>query len=598
MTEPTDRIEQIEPIDPTPAPEPAASPASATPAAAGGPAIGLSTARGRWLVALVVAGGALAVAIAAALLLGSRPTPEALTYVPGDAAVVAELRLDLPGDQLQKVGNLLARFPGFKDQSTLTQKIDETLGRLVGDASNGTINYATQVQPWLAGPLFVAGTPPTGAAAGSGSQAAEAFVIVATTDGSVTCDPLFKNANPTTETYQGAKLVTAPDSPVACAIDKRFGLLGSPAMVKAALDAHAAHTGMDSRSEYRTARDALGGDRLATLYVAKAAMTTAANVPGLQVGAVPVAGLSRLPEWFIAGINAEDDALVADLVTAPIPAAPAGSAASGSPLPTLPPAHASRIAPLLPADTAALVDVHGAGIALQNALAQLRGNPSLGPSLGQIDSSLALLGGAGSLVGWIDDVGIVVEPDGTSVTGGIVLLAADEATATAKADQIRGFLTLAGLGGQADIRETTIAGTKVTTVGLGNLRELLKASGAKINLPVDFNLALSFASKDKALIIGAGEGFVRSILETTSGASLADSAGYKHAIGRSSAENLGQIYVGATSVLALVETAIPEADRPRFTSDFEPYLGPFEAIVVTTTTDQGRTHVRFVATVK
>jgi hypothetical protein len=58
------------------------------------------------------------------------------------------------------------------------------------------------------------------------------------------------------------------------------------------------------------------------------------------------------------------------------------------------------------------------------------------------------------------------------------------------------------------------------------------------------------------------------------------------------------VYVGTPSVLALAEMAIPEADRARFTSDIEPYLAPFEAIVVTTTTDHGTAHVRLVATVK
>jgi hypothetical protein len=67
---------------------------------------------------------------------------------------------------------------------------------------------------------------------------------------------------------------------------------------------------------------------------------------------------------------------------------------------------------------------------------------------------------------------------------------------------------------------------------------------------------------------------------------------------RSAAENLGQIYIGAASVLSLVEMAIPADEQARFKADIEPYLAPFEAIVVTTTTERGGVHVRFVATVK
>src|SRR5512140_3174028 len=117
------------------------------------------TAQARWLIGGAVAAGAVVVAIGAALLLSSRPVPEALKYVPGNAAIVAELRLDLPGDQLQRVGNLLAHFPGFKDQSTLGSKLDETLDRLVKAASNGTSDYTTKLKPWLAGPTFVGVLP-------------------------------------------------------------------------------------------------------------------------------------------------------------------------------------------------------------------------------------------------------------------------------------------------------------------------------------------------------------------------------------------------------------------------------------------------------
>src|SRR5260221_5589190 len=190
-----------EPIGPVEGAQPSlADPESAEPAPSVGPAVassGVGASRGRWLIALGVAAGAIAIAIVAAILLGGRPTPEALTYIPGNSAVVAELRLDLPGDQLQKVGNLLAHFPGFQDQSTLTQKIDETLTHLVGSATNGKVDYATQVQPWVAGPLFAGGTPTSGAAAGSAVPGMGSFVVVATTDGSVKGDALFKAATPT-----------------------------------------------------------------------------------------------------------------------------------------------------------------------------------------------------------------------------------------------------------------------------------------------------------------------------------------------------------------------------------------------------------------
>src|SRR6185369_13514937 len=128
-------------------------PASVATGAAAATAVA-ATSRRRWLIAGGVAVVAIAAVIAGVILLGSRPSPEALRYIPADSVVVGELRLDLPGDQLEKVGNLLAHFPGFKDQSSLPQKLDELLGRLVQSATTGGADYGADVKPWLAGPLF------------------------------------------------------------------------------------------------------------------------------------------------------------------------------------------------------------------------------------------------------------------------------------------------------------------------------------------------------------------------------------------------------------------------------------------------------------
>ena len=45
-------------------------------------------------------------------------------WIPGGTVIYLEGRADLPGDQRQNVGNLIAKFPGFKDQASLDAKID------------------------------------------------------------------------------------------------------------------------------------------------------------------------------------------------------------------------------------------------------------------------------------------------------------------------------------------------------------------------------------------------------------------------------------------------------------------------------------------
>jgi Protein of unknown function (DUF3352) len=585
--------------------------------------------RGRWVVVIGVAGLAIVGAVAAIAVLSGRPTPEALRYIPADEAMVAELRMDLPGDQLQKVGNLLAHFPGFKDQSILGQKIDETIDRLANAASSGSVSYTTQVKPWLAGPLFAGARAP---GAGPGSTR---WVVVATTNGQVSCDaPFAGQPSPTASGYNGVDLHVSADGSFACALDGRYGILGDPASVRAALDAHAGHSGIDTVSQYRSARDALGGDRLATVYVSRDALAGTAGgagaipsqslvLPSSLLAMTPGfdAVLSSLPAWAMAGLSAEDDAIVLDLVTAPLPPAAssaAGSSSSPAPPPASgPPPHTSRVATLVPADTLLLLDVHGAGAALRNGIAALRANPQVGTQVGQVDAALGALGGPEALVNWVGDAGIVIVPDGTPatgaapsaaggapvtglppVTGGILLLAADDATATARADQLRGLLVLAALGGSVTTHDRTIDGTRVTIADLGDLSKLSQAIGGGVTVPAGTHAVISIAARGPMVMIGSGESFARRILDTAPGSSLADLASYRTAMGHGVESNVGQAYLSVGGLIGLVEPMLPEADRARFDADDKPYLAPFDSLLVTDSLENGGVRVRLVVTVK
>jgi hypothetical protein len=555
----------------------------------------------RWLIAFGVAGLVLGVTAIALILLGSRPTPEALRYIPANMPVVAELRVDLPGDQLQKVGNLLAHFPGFKDQSTLTSKLDEALARITTQASSGSASYATDVKPWLAGPLFVGARTPSNGGSSTAGGSTPSAVAVFTTDGKVTCDPIAKSST-AKEAYKGIDIHGGDAGAMACALDGRYALVGDSDSIKAAIDAHANHSGVDGDSQYQKARDALGGDRLATVYLSLDALKSgalASAIPALSsVGADVNAALAALPPWVMAGFRAEDSAIVADIVSGPVGTPPSPS---GSPLLTMPPAHVSRFAPLLPSDTAVLYELHGTGVLGQNLISSLRANPALAPTLGQIDATLGILGGPQALIGWIDDAGVVVIPDGSSLTGGVLVQAADDATATAKADQIRSLLTLAGLSSGITTHDIDINGTKVTIADLGDISSLLQQAGQAaggLSVPPGTHIVISLAAHGSTVLIGAGESFARRILETAAGASLADQASYKTALGLSFASNSGQLYVAAAPLLAFADTAIPADARAGFDSDVKPYVTPFDAFIETTSFDPSGIRIRFVITVK
>jgi hypothetical protein len=581
--------------------------------------------RTRWLIGGGVATVAIVAAAGAALILSARPVPEAETFVPGNAVVVAELRLDLPGDQFQKVGNLLSHFPGFADQSTLSAKLNESLDRLAKAATNGSTDYTTNLQPWLTGPTFVGILPPVASAAASAAPAstppgsppgiasalATDGVLIATTDGKVTCASVITGG--TTQTIPQGSLLVSASGHDACFIDGKFGLIGTPDAVKAALAAHASGTGIDHDSQYAMARNTLGGDRIATLYVSKAAgqlmQSAEASLPASLPIALPVSA-GALPDWFIAGVRAEDAALVTDILVAPSPAGTNGSAAPLlTQLPTLPPPHQSEIAAFMPADTILLAEIHGAGVGAANAIAALRTDPQFQAQASQLDSALALAGGPEGVVGWISDAGIVVLPQGTTpaagagpgVDAGLVLVATDEATATAKEQQIKSLLSVIALSASGNVSDQNVGGATVTTIDLGDLSTLIGSSGASsqlggVTIPAGLHVKLTLAVRGKLVLLGGDDGFARDVLGVQAGQTLADDATYKRSLALAAASNLGQVYVAGPSVRDLASRLMPADQQARWQSVL-PYATPIDAVLLTMTLENGIAHAKLVVAV-
>ena len=582
--------------DAAPAAQPAAAAASDTTTPAGtAPVLAAGTAgssRLRWAIGLGVAGLAIAVAVVAFIVLGSRPAPEALKYIPSDAAIVAEVRMDLPGDQLQKLGNLLAHFPGFKDQATLSDKIDESLSRLVGQGSGGAVDYRTDLKPWLSGPAFAGTWLPAGGDASGPMRG----LVSATTTGTVSCDTPFKGQAVTHESYRGLDLFLGPNG-MTCVLDGRQALLGDTASVKAGLDAHASGAGMDRKNAYGTARASLQGDQLATFYVDGGAYS---SVLSDAAGSMPMMGdlsllTGALPAWAITGIRAEDDALLIDSFTGPT-AEPTAGATPGVSLLPLPPAHASVIAPLAPANTLVYAEAQGAGVSLQNLISRLRTIPDLGTAFQMLDGA----GGTDQLVGWVQDAGIIVVNAAGKPTGGLALVAADDAAAAQRVATITGLVALAGLGGNGlATHDSTIAGVTVTTITITDLGALVPPGQLPpgVQLPADAHLEFSIAAKGRVILLGTGEDFMTAVLNTQPGAGLADQPFYKQATARALANSRMSVYVGVRDIVGFAEPLIPEADKTAWASDIKPYVAPFQAVSLTSTTEASGSHSRLTITV-
>ena len=188
--------------------------------------------RTRWIAAAVAIGVVVLItALATLVLTSSSPTSAVLGYVPTDSIAYGEVRLDLPGDQRQKVGQFLAKFPGFADQAALETKLDEVLDRLISEGSQGKQTYTRDVKPWFGGQMaFAMGPLPSvdPNAAASAAKNARGVVLLTVKDEALARTWLNTTMSQagvagTSETYNGAELTLfssqeAPDQQAAFTI--------------------------------------------------------------------------------------------------------------------------------------------------------------------------------------------------------------------------------------------------------------------------------------------------------------------------------------------------------------------------------------------
>ncbi len=549
--------------------------------------------RGRWALAGFVVVAALAATIAVFLILGAKPLPEAYRYLPADSAVVLELRPELPGDQRQHLGNFLAKFPGFADQSSFSDKLDQVLSRLVGQVTDGQVSYAAQIKPLLAGPMTAGVSADAIAHMADGDRAGRGL-LVATTDGTATCDVVFGTST-VSETHR-AVAIRSVQHDLSCAVDGRFLLLGDASSVKAGLDASLDHTGLDGSSRFRSARDTLSGDQVGLAYLDGTGLMDAvrdlAPILGTMDGAT-----SMLPDWLILGLRFGDDALELEVRSPRVP-----SAALASGVPTAAPSATSVFAAMIPADALGFVEAHGAGANIQRAMARLRADADLADTAEQIEGALAAIGGLTNVVGWIEDVGVAGVPIGDSIGAVVLVRGTDAATTAGWLTQIRTLLVLASAGTEITLRDVDHDGTTVTNVDIADLEGVLAALGVApgaLDLGSISGASLALAAREDVLLVGIGEGVVERILDTSESTAIGTTDAYRRTSELAGSKNDFQAYLSLEAILRWAESQlISGADLESWNSDVKPYLEHLAGLGAAniTTTTGGRS--RLVLTVK
>ncbi len=576
----------------------------------------------RWWIAIAVTVLVVATAAAAALVTtrGAADSPT-IAWVPANAIVYAEGRLDVPGDQGAALASLLSNFPGFADTSNLQSKLGQTWDRLLTAAGSGaTFSYTGDVAPWFQGTVGVAVLP------GAAAAPPRVVVIAAVADQAkaqaeldkVVAEAKKSGAGPKESTVSGATVWTfAPpagadssasgsgsgssagteprDLSVAL-LQGAFVATSDPTAITAVQEAKDGRAAaLPASAPYRSAVSGAASPALASLYVSTSAIQqeVRALAPSAAPLASPVAGCATqaAPEAVYGTLRAEADRLVVDLrgqLTNGTPAAP----------------HDSTLVDHVPGTALAYFETHDAGRALGCVVAQLKaaasasgstgtgtsgGAASGADSIGQIEG---LLGGSlESFVSWMGDAGVIVDaPTSTQPLPRVALIATvtDQALATQRLEQLTSLVKMVGSMGVSGltVTETRHGSATVTTITLPTSGLASAApAGASGAFPASVTIGWAIADGgDPKLggrfILGLGPDTVTSLLDQSTAQSLGATPAFSQALASAGGPSTtGFAYVDLRALRGAAESAMPSSERANYDANVKPYLLPFDRLV-------------------
>jgi uncharacterized protein DUF3352 len=599
MTDDLDKTTISPPGEYEPAPDaaPAASVLPPDPASRG--------ARRRWTIAVgIVAVVVVASAFAFSLFTGRAANAVVLGYVPEDSIMYGEVRMDLPGDQRANVGAFLSKFPGFADQSTLETKIDEVLDRLIGDASGGTQTFSGDVKPWFGGQLaFSLGAlPDPGVVTTDPTVMGDSrFLVLVSVKDEALARTWFDAAVAETgsatssESYGGANLTVIEGQGAYALLGGKVAVVGDLASVRAAVDTNG-NSGFAAKPEPAAALQGPTGDHVGFVYIAVRPLLEFSSQLGEAEG-VPSPGdaiMGLVPEWMAFAVRVEGDALRMEAFA---------PTAEGAPGPS--DNRTSTVADHVPANAVFVGIGHDYGKTLLDTLDTYRADPTLKPAVEMVDEAAGILGGPNAAVGWIGDLAVTVTRGERAPEGGLIIVPTDSAAAGQLFTSLRTLVSLGGAAMGVSVRDEPYAGTTITIVDLGEIGDLIGQAGVPTDilapgaLPTG-RVELAYAVTDQVVVIGSGPGFVKHVLDTTQGTSLASNERYKALAGRIG-QGTGSTFVDVTAIREAIESSMlgaDAADVAEYEESVKPFLTPFDALIGTNSVDGGVTRSTYIVTVK
>ena len=532
----------------------------------------------RWAIALVGVALVAAISIAVVSLVGGKPaTSVAMGYMPRGVVSYSEFRLDLPGDQRQKLASFMKPIPGFDDSSQFDTKLNELFDRLVALASHDEQTWTADIAPWFGGQVAMGASIPTSTAAMSADPGS--LFVVTVKDRAKAIAWIEKSAKTATfdrSSYGGADLLipSASNGAFAIGVDDKVLLAGSTVAVKAAIDTGGKSDWIandDVEAALATVdRDyvMVGVTRVKAMADAFVQLIAQRSPGALDKTQIDDTILPMLPAWFANSGRFENDEFVQTSVG---PAGKIGYDTSN---------HVDGVVGHIPASTLVVATEHDAGPTLNALLGKFRALPEAKEFFTQLDGAMSLLGGFDAVAGWWGDTGLVVSKldDGT-IGGGLVVKPRDAAAADRLLTTLTGFVQLGGASAGVTSRTVDHNGTKVTVV------DLTAATVGGTPLPPGYKAEIAWAANADIAVVGYGESFVNAVLDSGPGHSLADDARFKGLLDRVGAENIAVTFLDIKAVRDLLEplakSSAPADAWKQYTDYIQPYLQPIDALIAT-----------------
>jgi hypothetical protein len=483
------------------------------------------------IVALIGLTGA--VFLAAHFLFLSAAIDRAAALAPANSALYVNIYLQPSTGQQTNLGGLIGRLPGFEDDASLDEKVDQVVQNLL---SGTGIDYREQVKPWLGNQIALAAWPTDGDATNPTTVVIAEVKDRAAADAVVADLASQGGATFTSETYLGVEVQVAEGSAYAF-VAEMLVIAQTAQGIQAVVDVQAGGDALADRADFRGTMENLAADHLASLFVDLAALALATDTSD-QLSSVSTAG---------AALVAEPDGLRLS-GSAPFAAdETASSAGTGFALGSEP----SSLVDWMPESTIAELVIFGLRDALEGAEEAAASTPEGQEVTGALDTFRALAAfGLGididaDLLPLLDrEVAIAITGfDGTLPSGQLLLRPEDPDAAAATLDRLVDGLTEA-VGASAEVE--TVADTEVTTLTVPDVG------------------AVAFAITDGIVILGLGTDDVAAALEAhAAGQALGAADAYVRTfeVAGERAGNEAFVDIGAVVTLLGLDADLPDDAR-------------------------------------